>query len=726
MLKYRIEDETMTTRGNNLIESLIALANDGDKSATSSAATATFTPSELKDFLDAIPGAFFLYRATGDEEILYANRALYRLFHCANPEEFRALTGNTFRGLVHPDDLEAVEESIHEQILSNQDELDYAEYRILTREGELRWVEDYGHFVHTDSGGIFYVFVSDATEKITRRILERETLITEGEAREAHLKGLIEAYDEERKLIRQEHLQRLEVIEGLSINYESILYADLLAGIVLPYRMSSRIEPQFKKKYGVIDFDRFIEHYVETVVYPDDRAFVKEHTSREYIQSHLSNERTYYFNYRSLENGTVKYLQVRIVNVGDKGGKFVFGCRSVDDEILQEIKSKQILEEALRAAKAADVAKNAFLSNMSHDMRTPLNAIFGFTELLRKQAGNASVTKEYLDKIELASEHMLHLIEKVLDFSYLESGEATVACERCDMDELLTEIHASVLPLAKRKGIDLIFEKDSLRFAYGDREKIKQVLLSLLDNAVTYTNAGGTVWFTAKAEGSGEFVTYRILVKDTGIGISKAQAESIFMPFERVNNTTHSGEYGTGLGLTIAKRLAEMMGGSLTLESEEGKGSSFFVTLCLRRCEEKGREQNTVDLTGKKILLAEDNEINRELQTALLEDAGFTVDTAENGQIALDLIERAAPNEYALILMDIQMPVMDGQTAARNIRRSKNPAVASIPIIALSANAFESDVRASIESGMDAHLSKPMDIALLLRTVREVLERKNS
>lgn len=716
----------MTTRGNNLIESLIALANDGDKSATSPAATATFTPSELKDFLDAIPGAFFLYRATGDEEILYANRALYRLFHCANPEEFRALTGNTFRGLVHPDDLEAVEESIHEQILSNQDELDYAEYRILTREGELRWVEDYGHFVHTDSGGIFYVFVSDATEKITRRILERETLITEGEAREAHLKGLIEAYDEERKLIRQEHLQRLEVIEGLSINYESILYADLHAGIVLPYRMSSRIEPQFKKKYGVIDFDRFIEHYVETVVYPDDRVFVKEHTSKEYIQSHLSNERTYYFNYRSLENGTVKYLQVRIVNVGDKGGKFVFGCRSVDDEILQEIKSKQILEEALRAAKAADVAKNAFLSNMSHDMRTPLNAIFGFTELLRKHAGNASATKEYLDKIELASEHMLHLIEKVLDFSYLESGEATVSCERCDMDELFEEIHSSVLPLATRKGIDLIFEKDSLRIAYGDREKIKQILLSLLDNAVTYTKAGGTVWFTAKAEGSGEFVTYRMLVKDTGIGISKAQAESIFMPFERVNNTTQSGEYGTGLGLTIAKRLAEMMGGSLSLESEEGKGSSFFVTLCLRRYEEKGREQNTVDLTGKKILLAEDNEINRELQTALLEDAGFTVDTAENGQIALELAERAEPHEYAFILMDIQMPVMDGQTAARAIRRSKNPAVAAIPIIALSANAFESDVRASIESGMDAHLSKPMDIALLLRTVREVLERKNS
>ncbi len=682
---------------------------------------------ELKEFVDEIPGGFFIYR-DDTKKILFVNKALLRIFGCGSFAEFEKLTGNTFTGMVHPDDIERVEASIHEQIAHNQDELDYVEYRILRKDGTVRWVEDFGHYVHSASmGDMFYVFVTDATDKITRRF----ALMSAKNEKVQKLKTLIEEYDKERKLIRQEHLQRLEVIEGLSINYESILYADMDADLVLPYRLSTRLERQFEKKLQAKPFRRFLRDYAECWVHPDDRGLVLERTSPEYIIKKMGESPTFYVNYRCIQNGETKYLQLRMANVGDgeRIGKLVMGYRNIDVEVLQEIKHKQILEDALRNARVAEVAKNSFLSNMSHDMRTPLNAIFGFTMLARNNINNAEVLRSYLDRIEETGKQMLDLVDKVLALSYTEAQDMPLLEAECSVSELMCEVCASISQRAKQKNISVELKSAITHDAVlGDKDKLKQLLTHLASNAVTYTENGGhvTVAVTERDASVEEFATYKFEITDDGIGISPEVLPRIFEPFEREKNTTFSGVYGTGLGLTIAKHITESMGGHIEVASEVGTGSTFTVTLGFRlpKNDACAADGNDADLADKKILLVDDNEINLEIETEILEELGFEVDTAANGRIAVDKVRASAPREYALVLIDIQMPVMDGREATRAIRKLDDPAHSRLPIVALSANAFDVDRRASIECGMDEHLAKPLDVPLLLQTVSKILAEK--
>lgn len=692
------------------------------------------TARQIKTFIDEIPGGFLIYNADGREEIVYANKALISIFKCKNLAEFKALTGNSFKGIVHPDDLDAVQKSIKSQISSSPDNLDYVEYRIMRKDGIVRWVEDYGHFIHSEAAGNFYyVFISDATEKVTRRMAETATIINEGKAKEQKLQSLIEEYDKERKLIRQEHLQRLEVIEGLSVNYDSILYADLDENKVLPYRLSTRLERQFDKRLQVRELRWFLDDYVNVWVHPDDCERVRNKTSVEYIRKALENNKTYYLNYRCIQNGETQYIQLRIVNVGnhEKVSQIVMGYRNVDDEVLQQMKQKQLLEVALNNAKIAEVAKNTFLSNMSHDMRTPLNAIFGYVALAKKNADKGRSTREYLDKIETASNQILELIDKVLEISYMETQDYAINEEPCNILDFMRDIHAASITAAAQKSISLALHVESIKHAnvFADSHKLAQVLNHIVGNAIKYTKAGGNVTISVSektSDKSGEYVTFYFTVEDNGIGISKHTLERIFEPFEREHNTTLSGVYGLGLGLTIAKHLMETMGGDITVESELGKGSKFTAILSLRAEPENAGNRDAADSTaqtarGKKILIVEDNEINLEIETEILQDLGYETDFAPNGKIAVEKVRQSADDEYALVLMDIQMPVMNGRDAAREIRKLDNPAHANIPIIALSANAFESDKRESIEAGMNAHLTKPIDIPVLSEAIKSAI-----
>ena len=362
---------------------------------------------EMIKFMDEMPGGFLIYYANDEEKILYANQALLRIFQCSTLKEFQEITGNSFKGMIYHRDLDHVEQSIKEQIAQSQYDLDYVEYRIVRKDGSIRWVEDYGHFIHSDAiGDIFYVFLGDATEKKKRHLQEKVALINE---KEQILKSLIEEYDKERKIINQEHLRRLEVIEGLSVNYDSILYADLDTDRVFPYRLSSRTKRQFNKKYQALGFHWYLSNYVNTWVHPEDRERILKVTAPDYIRKKLSNSKTYYTNYRVIKNGKIQYLQLRIVNVGNEKriSQIVMGYRRVDLEIQREMEQKQILEEALKNANLAIVARNTFLSNMSHDIRTPLNAIFGFTELAKKHITDIEAVKGYLSKIEHSSKQLL-------------------------------------------------------------------------------------------------------------------------------------------------------------------------------------------------------------------------------------------------------------------------------------------------------------------------------
>ena len=518
---------------------------------------------EVIKFMDEMPGGFLIYRANEAEDIVYANKALLRIFQCSTLKEFREMTGNSFRGLVYLEDLDEIEESIKEQIAASQYDLDYVEYRIVRRDGEIRWIEDYGHFIRSETvGDIFYVFLGDATEKRSRQL--------------------------------------------------------------------------------------------------------------------------------------------------------------------------QILERALNNANLAIQAKNKFLSNMSHDIRTPLNAITGFTSLAKNHIDNRDEVQRYLDKIGEASGQLLDLVDKVLEISWTETKDVHVEEAECNLCEILQSVERALSP--RFSGKKITFETDLTGVkhldVYSDRDKLRQIVQYLAGNAVEYTGKGGRVR-VAVVEGeqlANDYAVYRLAVSDNGIGISKEFQEHVFEPFERENNTTFSGIYGTGLGLAITRNIVKIMGGTIEVDSAIGKGSIFTVTIRLRIQETQlvsavSPEDVAVCLNSGKILLVEDNEINVEIETEILEKAGFCIEIAENGSIAVEKVKKSEPGEYALVLMDIQMPVMDGREAAEAIRGLGNPELAHIPIIALSADAFENDRRLSLESGMDEHLTKPMDIDEVVGAMAKALQR---
>lgn len=691
-------------------------------------------PSGIIRFMNQMPGGFFIYHADAEEQIIYVNQALLRIFGCDTAEQFRTLTGNTFKGMVHAEDLDAVEESIRQQISQSKYDLDYVEYRIIRRDGAIRWIEDYGHFVHSDSiGDIFYVFISDATEKRHRQLTEQSALIKNAAAEsEMKLRTLIESYDQERKLIYQEHLRRLEVIEGLSINYESILYVDLDSDTILPYRLSVRTEELFQDPEQTFGFQWYTTDYVATWVHPEDRGLVAEVTTPDYIRSKLSESKTYYVNYRIISNGETQYMQLRVVNVGNNNriSQIVIGYRRVDEEILYEMKQQKALEEALKQARTANNTKDTFLSNMSHDMRTPLNAIFGYTALARKYLGNPTMVDSYLDKIDIAGRQLLNMIEQILEISWMESKDVQIMETACSLSDIAHEVRATVLPQAEDKNIILQVDLTGLIHCdvYTDQTKLTQIILNLVNNAIKYTENNGRIDIIAveKEQLPNNHAVYQFMVKDTGIGISREFLEHIFEPFQRERNTTFSGIYGTGLGLTIAKNIVEMMNGTISADSTPGRGSTFMITLTLRQQISPSASDSSTDslpelLSGRKILLVDDNEINLEIETELLQELGFCIETATDGSLAVKKLLASRPGEFAFILMDIQMPVMDGRRAAETIRRLKDPVLSHIPIIALSANAFESDKRLSAESGMNAHLTKPIDVPILLETIARVL-----
>lgn len=691
------------------------------------------TALEMINFMDEMPGGFLIYYAEHGEKIVYANKALLRLFQCSSFQDFQELTGNSFRGIVHPEDLDRVEMSIWEQIAASQYDFDYVEYRIIRKDGTVGWVEDYGHFVNSDSaGGIFYVFIGDATEKHHRQQMERNALLYAQKLESKKLQNIIDDYDKEKKLINQEHLRRLEVIEGLSVNYDTILYVDLDTNKVLPYRLSNRIEHQFDYEHQPCEFLPFVSGYVNEWVYSDDRQRVLKVISPDYIREKLADNKTYYVNYRVVSESTFQFLQLRMIDVGNGKhiSQVVMGCRRIDEEILREMEQKQILEDALNRANAAIVAKNTFLSNMSHDMRTPLNAIFGFTALAKSNIDNQQLTQSYLDRIEESSRQLLEQIEKVLEIAWTESADVALTETKCNLVDIAREIYDFLRPKTIDKNISFSLEYTELKHpnVYSDPDKLRQLIKYLTNNAIKYNKNDGMVNLTIKEsdETSGEYSIYQIVVQDNGIGISEDFLEHIFEPFEREKNTTHSQVFGVGLGLTIAKNIANRMGGDIEVSSTVGKGSTFTATLRLRTQTDSSVNGNQtenpyVNLPGKRILLVEDNEINLEIETEILQGIGFVIETASDGSIAVDRLKHAAPGYFSLVLMDIQMPVMNGYEASKAIRKLEDPDLSQIPIIALSANAFESDRRMSLESGMNEHLTKPIDIPLLLNTISNIM-----
>ena len=766
-------------------------------------------------------------------QILSINRAALKILGYKSEDELLKEGFNMFAASVMEEDREKLQEAIQE--LKEEGDSVSIEYRVQHKDGEILHVMGNIKLLK-ENGKLFYQrFLLDCT---AQKLQEK----------------------------KNEHRQ-MRLLQALSIDYKLVCFIDLNTGMGFPLQAGSGKTGNslFTEK---ISLQESMALYIQNSVHEDDREMLRQAASLENLKKELADKKLYCVNYRVYKNNEIKYYQMRAVYAGtwDEDPGILLGFRNVNEEIRSEMEKKNLLEDALLQANRASKAKSIFLSNMSHDIRTPMNAIVGFTTLALNHIDRQEQVEEYLKKIMSSGNHLLSLINDILDMSRIESGKMHLEEQPCRLPDILhglrnilqADIHAKQLELYM-DAVDVTHED-----IYCDKLRLNQVLLNLLSNSVKYTGAGGTVSIrvTEKACTSAGYASYEFRVKDTGIGMSEEFLSHIFEPFEREKNTTLSGVPGTGLGMAITKNIVDMMNGTIEVKSKQDVGTEFITSFTFRLNSEVKAPQeipelkncralvvdddfNTCDsvtymlgqlgmraewtLSGKeavlrthqaamrkdnysvyiidwllpdingievtrrirkevgddvpiivltaydwsdieaeakeagvaafcskplffseltsclhsvintnednnsdanqkslkhhtgRILLAEDNELNQEIAVEILSEAGLSIEVADNGQAAVNMLKQSAPGYYQLILMDIQMPVMNGYEATKAIRQLEDKQLASIPILAMTANAFEEDKREALACGMDGHIAKPIDINKLFESMDEIL-----
>ena len=411
------------------------------------------------------------------------------------------------------------------------------------------------------------------------------------------------------------------------------------------------------------------------------------------------------------------------------GSIFVFVMLLLIRRTFDRIQENEQLAAKLSAAEEASKAKTFFLSNMSHDIRTPLNAIIGYTALANREAVTYEEKSGYIDKIDVASRQLLEIVNDVLDMSRIESGKLTLEPACVNLETCVREAGDLVRVQLESKKIGLSVSCAVTHpWVLCDKVMLDRALVNLLCNAGKFTEADGTVSLQLKElAGDDRTGSYEIRIRDTGIGMSREFVDRLFVPFERERTSTVSKIQGTGLGLAITKSIVDMMGGSIDVRTEKGKGTEFTIAVSFPLAEPEeetcSRVEDDVSFEGMRALLVEDNMVNMEIAQMLLSQEGFLIETAENGQIALDMTASSEPGYYDVILMDVQMPVMDGYEATRAIRGLPDKRLAGIPIIAMTANAFQEDIKKAEAVGMNGHIAKPLDIPGMKATLRQVLKK---
>lgn len=666
---------------------------------------------------EGMPGGFFIYHADGDEELIYINGAMLRIFGCDTLEEFKELTGYTFKGIVHPADIDKVEESIHTQILHGGNDLDYVEYRIVRKDGMVRWVEDYGHFVRTQAyGDLFYVFIEDATERIQNRMAEL------GRVNEA----LYIAH------LREDYFKRALLYDAVSfveinLTRDEFISASVLNGDGEVQNLFAYMGIRPFEKYS--DFATFWADFTEVGELDEYHRFFD---IERLIRCYEEGEREQVYDSWVTDMYGRKRLShyTFFLEKNEHTGDVI--ALSVSRDITEQVERQSLLKSALRQAETERFTRNTFFANMSHDIRTPLNAIIGYAELLKGCVGDPGKVGECIEKIHHSGEELLAVFNEFLKDNLNEPSRAELTEREYHLGELLREVEKGAERPIKAKHIQFKLDKTGLSHysVEVDYIRLREILNQLLDNAIKYTPAEGRVNLTVregKSEGK-DYGIYRFIISDTGCGISEDRLEEIFQPARSEKNAVYNGM--PSAGLAVVRSYAETMGGTVSVESRVGEGSTFTVELPIKYpVQGSFMEQEEIPFDHAEggedkncILLVEDNGINREIEEELLKNLGYRVESACDGVSAYELLKASEPGKYALVLMDIEMPGMNGYETARAIRRLENERISMIPIIALSSDAMEEDRQKSLQAGMNEHFVKPVDIEALQILIHNILE----
>ena len=660
-------------------------------------------------------------------------------------------------------------------------------------------------------------------------------------------------------------LEQMDIVKALSSDYTEITQVDLGENISTPFKSRGEmIDDEFRKTHP---YDKTWARIIEKYVHPEEREDFREKVSAAAIECAMKDTDTLVIPFRATLDGELRHYHVKFVAAGSDRRHLILGIRNTDAEVRVEEERRKALQDALAAAEHANRAKTTFLNSMSHDIRTPMNAIIGFTALAAAHIDNKEQVADYLGKISVSSEHLLSLINDVLDMSRIESGKVKIEEKEVHLPDVLHDLRTIIQSSINAKQLELFIDTVDVvhEDVICDKLRLNQILLNLISNAVKFTKPGGmiSIRVAEKDDAPNGYASYMFRVKDSGVGMSREFQEHIFEAFTREQTSTVSGIQGTGLGMAITKNIVDMMGGTISVESEIGKGSEFTVCLQFRisgsppRCEripklaglhalvadddfntcasvtrmlgkigmraewttsgkeavlrtqlaienddefsayiidwimpdmngietvrriraiigdskpiiiltaydwtdieeearaagvtafcskplfmselreallkpteeeeaaEEAAEQHNEVFAGKRLLLVEDNELNQEIAATILEEQGFSVDLAGDGTVAVEKIETADAGRYDVVLMDIQMPRMDGYEATRRIRALKDRKKANIPIYAMTANAFEEDRQKALDSGLNGHIAKPIDIVNLMAVLKEALQ----
>ena len=534
---------------------------------------------------------------------------------------------------------------------------------------------------------------------------------------------------EQESIMREQ--KRLQIINALGQAYSIILLINIKKNTLEVIKFSDGVGHNYRKE----DLSNALrKEYIENMIAPSFQKNYMAFTDISTMESRLKEHDSL-----SCISQTIKGAWIRSMIVpqkyDEKGNLYtvLLAISDVTEEKEHELEQDKILRKALVSAEHANRAKTAFLNNMSHDIRTPMNAIIGFTSLAAEHLDDREIIRDYLGKISTSGQHLLSLINDVLDMSRIESGSVKIEKTKVHLSDILEDLKTIILESVHAKQQKLLIKMQDVvhEDIITDKLRLTQVLLNIISNAVKFTPIGGTIQILVEEKISQKvgYAVYSFCIKDNGIGMSKEFQEHVFDSFAREHTVTESGITGTGLGMAITKNIVDLMGGTIHLTSKQGEGSEFIVTL---ECELANKtvqdkqsscpkaEKKHLDYSGKKVLLVEDNELNREIATEILKSLGLKVDCAADGMEAVEIMSSEAGNQYDMIFMDIQMPKMDGYTATREIRTLNDSKKANIPIIAMTANAFDEDRKKAIKAGMNGHIAKPIDVNVILQNLDRI------